>query len=422
MGYAILRTQKLKSPVAVHRSMKHAFRTQDTPNADRSRTPENSHIGADSVASGMSAFREALPDQVRKNAVLCVEYLITASPESMHAKDRAGQDAYFADALAWLQERHGAENVVYAGIHRDESTPHMYAYVVPKDPDTGRLNCRRFLGGAKALSEMQTDFAKRVGQLHGLERGIEGSKAKHQRVSQHYAQIQRVPVAPKIQPDQVRPQVLEKKWFGLVRIEETPEAVAERLAAQVAAAVQPVAEMAATNRQDRRRADEMKKTAQTLGKRLEAVQGRLQGFEDAFGGLTPTQQRGLAAEAAVLRRKNEVEAEKQRRVDALPGLVRKRAGAVFVFARRALDAIKEAAGHWRLVDWARVGKEATQEAVRDHGQAPADVARALLQHSPEHADKTPQDVVKIVAEVEAKYPTPEGQRPQRRDRGPSLGR
>ena len=37
MGYAILRTQKLKSPVAVRRSMKHAFREQDTPNADPER-------------------------------------------------------------------------------------------------------------------------------------------------------------------------------------------------------------------------------------------------------------------------------------------------------------------------------------------------------------------------------------------------
>ena len=32
--FAILRVQKLKSAVAVHRSMKHSFRAQDTPNAD----------------------------------------------------------------------------------------------------------------------------------------------------------------------------------------------------------------------------------------------------------------------------------------------------------------------------------------------------------------------------------------------------
>ena len=79
-----------------------------------------------------------------------------------------GRDAYFNDALKWLRERHGGANVVYAGIHRDETTPHMYAYVVPLDEATGRLNARKWLGGAKALSEMQTDFAANVGARHGL--------------------------------------------------------------------------------------------------------------------------------------------------------------------------------------------------------------------------------------------------------------
>ena len=43
----------------------------------------------------------------------------------MASKSREEQDAYFRDALDWLKGRHGAENVVYAGIHRDETTPHL---------------------------------------------------------------------------------------------------------------------------------------------------------------------------------------------------------------------------------------------------------------------------------------------------------
>ncbi|WP_215765385.1 plasmid recombination protein, partial [Gluconobacter sp. P1D12_c] len=68
-------------------------------------------------------------------------------------------------------------------IHRDEKPPHLSAYVVPNDPDTGRLNCRRCLGGAKALNEMQTDFARVVGRPVVLERGIEGSQATHTKPS-----------------------------------------------------------------------------------------------------------------------------------------------------------------------------------------------------------------------------------------------
>lgn len=163
MKYAILRTQKLKATGAVWRSLKHAFREQPTPNADPAKAAQNAHLGATSAAEAMQRVRDRLPEKRRKDAVLAIEYLITASPEVMQAKDGRAQTAYFDDALKWLRERHGAANVVYAGIHRDESTPHMYAYVVPLDEATGRLNARRWLGGSKALSEMQTDFAATVG-------------------------------------------------------------------------------------------------------------------------------------------------------------------------------------------------------------------------------------------------------------------
>jgi hypothetical protein len=188
--YAILRTQKLKATGAVWRSLKHAFREQPTPNADPERAANNAHLGASSAREAMEKVRARLPDKRRKDAVLAIEYLITASPEAMQAMDARGRDAYFNDALKWLRERHGGANVVYAGIHRDESTPHMYAYVVPLDESTGRLNARKWLGGhASVLSEMQTDFAEKVGARHGLERGIKGSRAKHERVSRHYGLV-----------------------------------------------------------------------------------------------------------------------------------------------------------------------------------------------------------------------------------------
>jgi hypothetical protein len=189
MNYAILRTQKLKASAAVWRSLKHAFREQPTPNADPDRAANNQHLGASSAAEAMEKVRQKLPDKRRKDAVLCIEYLITASPEAMANIDRG---KYFNDALTWLKQRHGAANVVYSGLHYDETTPHMYAYVVPLDAETGRLNARKWLGGSRALSEMQTEFAQMVGASHGLERGIKGSRATHQRVQRHYGLVNRV--------------------------------------------------------------------------------------------------------------------------------------------------------------------------------------------------------------------------------------
>ena len=45
---------------------------------------------------------------------------------------------------------------------------------------------KKWLGGRAKMSQMQSDFANQVKSL-GLERGIEGSKAKHTRIKEYYA-------------------------------------------------------------------------------------------------------------------------------------------------------------------------------------------------------------------------------------------
>jgi len=393
MQFAILRTQKLKSVASVQRSLKHAFREQETPNAAKELASQNTHIGAQSSAEGMELFAKKLPAKHRKDAVLAIEYLIGASPDAMASKSRADQDRYFDDALAWLRSRHG-DAVVYAGIHRDEKTVHMYAYAVPLDPDTGRLNARKWLGGAKALQQMQTDFADQVGKPHGLERGIEGSKATHQRVSQFYGQIERQASVPTIEAAELTPQGFKEGWRGKLGMNshyETAEGVAERLNAKVAQAVAPIAQNAAVAVQERRRAAEMTRTARTLQDGKKSLQERLDGLLKLFGGLNPDQVKDLARQAATMRASNELEAEKKRRVDALPDLVRKRAGAVHTFALRALDAIKKASGNWRLVEWAKVEKDAFNEAVREHGQPVKESLERIILASPGKAHVSPAD-------------------------------
>ena len=172
-------------------SLKHAYRDQITPNADPSRLSQN-EMTVPTREQALARFNERLSQvdgKIRKNGVLCVEYLVTASPDDMHAKTREQQDQYFKDALKWLEERHGKENIITAGIHRDESTPHLYVHVVPMDRHRNKLNCRAFLGGADVLSAMQTDFYEKVAKNHGLERGIKGSKARHTRVRDFYKNI-----------------------------------------------------------------------------------------------------------------------------------------------------------------------------------------------------------------------------------------
>jgi hypothetical protein len=187
MSYVILRTAKLKSMGNIGGSLAHTYRTRDTPNAIPDREHLNSHelAGPEEVKAAIAA---RLPEKRRSDAVLCVEYVITASPDYFtDGQDKDGS-AYFADALKWLKAKHGAENVVATSIHHDEKSPHLVAYVVPLD-DQGKLNAKAFLGGKAKLSAMQTEFANGVGRKHGLERGVEGSRATHTTIREYYGRI-----------------------------------------------------------------------------------------------------------------------------------------------------------------------------------------------------------------------------------------
>ena len=202
MPFAILRTKKLKSMAGVFGSGRHTFRETPTPNSNGSL---NRHlIGATSSGELADAVRAKLPEKRRRDAVLCIEYLVTASPEAFarhggHLDDngrlpgtRAG---YFDRAMAWLKARHGGQNIVCATIHLDERTPHLVAYVMPVTRD-GRLSAREYLGGAAKLRKMQTDFHQQCGKPLGLKRGIEGSKATHQSVSRYYQGLEAATTAP----------------------------------------------------------------------------------------------------------------------------------------------------------------------------------------------------------------------------------
>lgn len=188
-SFAILRCAKIKTLGNMGASLQHTFRERDTPNADTRRTPDNTVlVGGDTSQAVLDAWKERAPEKIRSNAVHGLEYFVGGSPGALKAMSRQEQDAYFADALDWLKARHGAENVLSAVIHRDETTPHMTVMTIPLD-ERGRLNARALVGSRERLSAMQTDFAELVGKAHGLERGLQGSPAHHERVQRAYAHL-----------------------------------------------------------------------------------------------------------------------------------------------------------------------------------------------------------------------------------------
>lgn len=191
-NYCILRAEKLTSFGSIAGSAKHTSREIPTPNADASRTHLNKTFGAQDAAAVRVAIEARLPAKRRKDAVLAIEYLVTASPEWFRTVPTKQQNAYFAAAVRGLEARHGKANVVCVNMQLDETSPHLVAYVVPLTKD-GRLSAKDFLGGRKILTQMQTEFAEKVGKPVGLQRGVEGSKATHTTAKQYAAALQKNP-------------------------------------------------------------------------------------------------------------------------------------------------------------------------------------------------------------------------------------
>jgi hypothetical protein len=300
MAFAILRAEKLKTMGNIGGSLAHNYRSIETLNADPSKTPDNFHSlpNAEDVKNAIS---ERLPEKRRSDAVLCIEYMITASPEWEGWNDER-QKEYFKQAKEWLEQQHGKQNVVATSIHRDETTPHLVAYVVPLDQDTGRLNAKKFLGGKAKLAQMQSKFAEHVKTL-GLERGIEGSKAKHTRIKEYYAKV-----------NQPTPQIkqVDRPKAGIF---ETTAQYGEKVVNSVLEQIKPqwesMAELTKEVRDARKDAVEARKT-------LIELQNKVKPYLDAIRPLDARQRLKLDSAMSNTSEKLQLarlEAEKQRKAE-----------------------------------------------------------------------------------------------------------
>lgn len=226
MKACILRVEKLKTEGGVSSYAGHNSRQRDTPNADPARTAANSYLVGGGIAMSLQRWRSrmALDPKPRKNAVIALDYMVHASPKSLTPEAR---DKYLMDAFEWIAKRHGRDNIVQAVIHRDEVTEaHLHVIVVPliaNKKGIQKLNASHWLDGRAKLSAMQTEFAKEVGRVYDLERGVEGSKAKHEKVKRVYGAIEKGMQNDKVPNITFAPEAIERHLkagrtaFDLVR-------------------------------------------------------------------------------------------------------------------------------------------------------------------------------------------------------------
>ncbi|MBD2525575.1 MobV family relaxase [Nostoc sp. FACHB-133] len=195
MAYAIARLKKLKRG-NISGSASHTARERETPNADP--TQKNIRfIGSlnpeerleDLVLAKIGDSEQKR--KIRTDAVYCVELLLSASPSYFrpNCPTQAGYyepqklDEWLEATHQWLADEYG-NRIVRAELHLDEATPHIHAYFVPLD-DQGQLRCNHFFDGRQKIQQFQDSYYQTM-RLIGLERGIKGSRAKHQDIKDFY--------------------------------------------------------------------------------------------------------------------------------------------------------------------------------------------------------------------------------------------
>ena len=117
-----------------------------------------------------------LPTKVRKDAVLMCSFVVGSDREFFSRLSPSEQQQFFVDCTRFFAERYGEENIISAVVHIDETTPHLHLNLIPIAD--GRL-CAKTLFDRKELQNLQTEFHSVVGKKWNLQRGKEGSQAKH---------------------------------------------------------------------------------------------------------------------------------------------------------------------------------------------------------------------------------------------------
>ncbi len=150
-----------------------------------------------------------LTRKIGTNQVRVIRVMLTGTQEDMKRIAQEGRlKAWCADNLEWLRRTFGAENVVSAVLHMDEATPHIHAAVVPivtgecrkiRKKKTDEPNKRKYRTKSAArprlcaddvmsrvkLKEYQDTYAAAIAK-YGLQRGIDGSKARHVTTQEFY--------------------------------------------------------------------------------------------------------------------------------------------------------------------------------------------------------------------------------------------
>ena len=116
--------------------------------------------------------------KVKKDSVVMLDAIYTASPEFFKNKTKSEMMDYFKDCLDFHRKHYG--KVISAVIHFDETTPHMHVVSVPiiKTGERWALSAKLIMGRPADYRRRQDEFYEQVTKRFGLDRGARSDPAK----------------------------------------------------------------------------------------------------------------------------------------------------------------------------------------------------------------------------------------------------
>ncbi|MDH6031699.1 plasmid recombination protein, partial [Vibrio aestuarianus] len=179
----ILRFEKIKDYNNLNLSNAHVYRYLETPNAN-SKISNKKLLGSGNIVRDVKRKLEKNNITPRKNAVLCIEAVLSLSPDFFQSN--ANTKEFAINARKWLINEFG-DNLVSAVLHLDEKTPHIHAHIVPMTGD-GRLSARE-LFNKSTLPDYQKSYLNQMKKIEPKLKYNQGSKAEHKKLKDYYSMV-----------------------------------------------------------------------------------------------------------------------------------------------------------------------------------------------------------------------------------------
>ena len=223
MSYMVARMQKMKAVNlgGAYRHNERIFENHSNKDIDTSRSHLNYELTErDRELSYKSQIEDYINENkvseraIRKDAVLCDEWIITSDKAFFEKLDQEKTRDFFETAKNYFAENYGEENIAYASVHLDESTPHMHMGVVPFE--NGKLSSKAMFD-REELKKIQDELPKYMNE-HGfdLQRGELNSEAKHKTVAEFKKDLATTELQQEL--DRLN-EVLKEKYEELDKIE-----------------------------------------------------------------------------------------------------------------------------------------------------------------------------------------------------------